>query len=404
MNTRHIKDEVKRINYQSDAGMRQRIKTQLNAVWDQHAGQCVGLPFSWFARLAVASVFLLVLVGVFGLLTQSVPVAHALDQSWEAMKDIRYFHFQFIQPDANQARREAWIEYDRKGEPNYVRVNFYDYNNVTIWHEGVTQVWYWDTKELITFEDIEYSDKILLFAYRHDPKHALAHLRELEGQGKVQIETEPSTQDVSPTRVTVLYEPNTYVIGKPKPAMREVLSIDPMTKFVLDIEVAGLKDDGIFHSAGTWEYLDYNIPFDLGTFDLEREVPEGVQRFNTVDARLGNAQGTLSDEEAALQTVKLFLDAWLTRDYEEAARIHACIKPRTKEAVLRWLHGTELTDMATMGEVSPALEPSRGYLVSWPVHVSSEQGEVAKIFKFHVSKITPSRWCIRQRVKITGTN
>lgn len=398
MKSGFISNTLRQMRYQCDPEMRQRIKSRVDAVWQERKRNTRPSPVMRFVaiRLAGAGLCLLIVLGAIGLLTHSTPVAYALDQTWEAIKDIRYFHFQFRHQEELNPGREAWIEYDESGELEAMRVNFYQQDQVVVWQDGVTQAWRQDANELLIFEDLEYSDKILLFARRFDPKQALNHLAQRVAAEEVRMEMETPSNPFTPIQVTAWYEPNTYVIGAPKPAMRETYRIDPNTKFVMDVEVSLLKD-GLYTSAGVWEYLDYNQPFDRGTFDLTLEVPMDVDRFDTLDANLGFPQGDLSDEQAAKQTVKAFLESWRQKDYDEATRICGYRTSKERDRIHDQLFSNDLLRIITMEEAQLPEKSQRGFRIPCFLEFNSDGQSKETTLDILVYQCTPGRWRLRSQ-------
>jgi len=393
---------LRQLQYKSGPAERDRMKAPIDEAWrrckakqmtsstPQAFGWVFGIgPVKWIAAAAVVLVGLVVSIGI---LDRSTGPAYALEQTVEAVKDIRYFHFRLLDPRQNKDK-EAWVEYGQDGRLNKVRVDFLRMNSVMVWSRDVTQYLKADPDELDIFKDMEYTDKILFFANRHDPRNAIEYLRKREAEGTVRIEIgEPSGRsDLIPVSVT--YEPNTYLIGTPMPQMRDVLHIDPATKLVSYINI-DVKEKGLFADVGAWEYLDYNQPFDPDIFDLEKEIGENTTRFNTLGSDLGVEQGRMSDREIAVKVAEEFLAAWKSKDYDRAVRIHGYITRANRDEVLGMLNKSDLLQIAEMGEAFPAERPMRGYGLGCTLELQQDSKVSKSKWQIYVRRSTPTRWRI----------
>ncbi|MCH8216875.1 MAG: hypothetical protein IH892_08900, partial [Planctomycetes bacterium] len=337
------------------------------------------------AKLALAAAVLSVLVLSTRWVDLSTTPAYGLQETELAIEDIRHFHFLLRDGPGEEIEREAWVEYDPNGQLKYVRVEFYRVDHVMAWSDDVTQYWKKNERELRVFEDQQYTDKIRFFAHRRDPKHALGYLRALEVKGDVQIDFQDRVHLDEPISFTVLYEPNTYVIGLPQPAMKEIFSVDPISKRITRVDVYSQKE-GSFGGPQTWEYVDYNQPLDAAFFVLENEVSADVNVFNTVGLDLGLAQGNLSDEDITVKVVKEFLEAWMAQDYARAIEISGYDSPRRKQRLGDTVQNTTLTDIVEIGPPVLPEPPLRGLVISCTLEFTTDGTKQTDTQTFHVRK------------------
>lgn len=394
---------LRQLQYKSSPGELDRIRMPIDEAWQRHEARQRALlssrrPAKVFgvrpARLVAAAAILLIgLVVSVRLLDRSTGPAYAFEQTIEAVKDIRYFHFRYTSPSRQYVDREAWVEYASHGELDKVRVNFYGLDSVMVWSGGVTQYWKPDPNELCIFEDQEYTDKILLFVGRFDPKNAVEYLKRRAEQGGIEIQVGEPNEPAGFIPVTVAYEPNTYVIGSPKPRMRDILHIDPVSKLVLYVD-GYHEEKGDFVCHGVWEYLDYNKPFEPGTFDLQTEVPPDTTRFSTLGLGLGLEQGKMSDQQIAVKVVEEFFGAWKAKDYDRAVRIHGYINPGNRDNVLRMLKRFDLLQVLEISEPSAPERPMRGFslLCRLQIHIDGVTRESK--WEVLVRRSTATRWRI----------
>lgn len=347
----------------------------------------------WY-KVAFAVLALAAGAGLIGLLGRSATPAYAFAQTIDAVKDIRYFHFQ-LQATPDKTDREAWIEYDPNDGSPRVRVNFYAIKATMVWDRGITQYWRWDSKELCIYEDKEYTDRIWHFVRRYDPRQAIPYLQERARQEGIQIDIHQPEKDIDPIIVAVAYEPNTFLVGSRQPRMREEFHIDPATKLITRVEAEAFVE-GRFISRGAWEYVDYNRPFDPGIFDLRREAPPDVNVSDTTGILMGVEKGQLSDEEIAVRTVREFLDAWVAKDYDRAIQIHGYAEiAQTKSIRENLLLKKDIRRVISVGLPVLPERPMGGLVV--PCEVECEENGQVKVesLAFHTSEGSRGRWRIR---------
>ena len=392
--TRHIDIEglIAQARYKGNAAVRERIQRHLADLWRGHGPAGAGV-MTLVSRVAIAASVVVTIAILSVLLGRSGGPVYALDQTLDAVRGIRYFHFQ-LGESRDQPNREAWVEYDPNGSIRNVRVNYYDMNTVTVWSDGVSQYWWRDSNNLSIYEDSEYTEKILYFVRRHDPRQAITYLQERGREGGIRVEINQSDDDADPITVTVTYDPNTYLIGKPMPGMRELYRIDPTTKWITRVEIERLEQDRYLR-AGVWEYVDYNRPFDPNTFDLKAEAGADVKVSDTTGIAMGVEQGTLSDEEVAVQLVREFLDAWVAKDYDEASRIYGFMAAGPRDSFLTFLLRKSILRVISLGPAVRTDPPLRGLYVPCEVEYEEDGREATMHLRAHVSRYAESRWCIR---------
>jgi len=339
-----IEKLVVNLRQPADPGTHDRILGHLLETWRQHQERRPALPrpalweilmrkriTKW--SLAAAAV-LAVALGASLLTTSSTP-AYALDQTIEAMRNMRWFHLKYCRgPDDDTLQREAWVERGDDGQVRNVRVNFHDQSMTEVWRQGHLEAWNRSDNTLLRGEDGYSTAMMVRFADRYDPKGAIEYLRRMEAEGKVQVEVQQSRDGASPVVVTATYEPNTFLVERPSPPIREVFIVDPSSKLIQSAEIHVLND-GVSSLAGVWQYCDYNQPFEPGIFELEDELPPDVKRtdINQATAGLGVERGGRSKEEIAVKVVRDFLEALIAKNYDEALRLYGDTDPERRAAV-----------------------------------------------------------------------
>lgn len=211
-------------------------------------------------------------------------------------------------------------------------------------------------------------------------------------KGDVQIDFQERVHLDEPISFTVLYEPNTYVIGLPQPAMKEFFSVDPISKWITQVDVYSPKE-GSVGDPHTWEYVDYNQPLDADFFVLENEVSADVTIFNTVGLDLGLAQGNLSDEEITVKVVNEFLEAWMAQDYPRAIDISGYDSPRRKQRLSDTVQNRTLTHVVIGPPVLPE-PPQIGLVISCTLEFIIDGTKQTETQTFHVREFESGRWRI----------
>ncbi len=269
-------------------------------------------------RLAAAAVVIVAVALFIAFWNKSAPAAYALEMTIEANQNVRWLHMKNFTVGQEEPQ-EAWVEFGADGQACRARSQMPDWASpvegawVLTWKDDTVQRWTKRENRLHIAKADNVREQLNAVLQELDPRRVVAHVAELEQQGKVEIVTEEPSDQIRPILVTV-----TYLPSSDKPGQRKVLSIDPETKLVNTIGRYRLKD-GQYHQEGRIELREYNQPIDPKMFDLTNEVPANTQRLDLTN--VGLSQGHLSDEEAAVAVVRKFYESIQTGDYEAAARL-----------------------------------------------------------------------------------
>jgi hypothetical protein len=399
MKDKEIERLIGQVQYRNTQAIRARMHDCLGQLWQRRevaptpARTRLVMTTRW-TKIACTAAAVVLLGLLIGLLSQSGSPAYALEQTIAAAEGICQFHFQFhASPDSFD--KEAWIEYDPDGTLRSVRVDFAMAGTrpTMVWDRGITQ-WHGRANELWLFDDQEYTDKVLLFAHRYDPRQALGYLQERMREGGIRVEVGRHAKAADPIPVMVTYDANTFLIDTPKPPMREVFAIDPVTKLILSVQVETLQDDH-YTSAGVYEYLEYGQPFRPGLFDLKQEIAD-VNCSDTTGIPMGIEQGALSKEEVAIEVVGAFLEAWAAKDYDRAAQIYGYNSIGEARSLRdRVLRSKNILQVLSIGLPFAPVRPLTGLLVPCTVQYEANGVIQTGSFEFRVSESSRNRWRIR---------
>jgi hypothetical protein len=327
--TEKIKQFIGKASISSNPNVNKAVLNELTDEMERTKQTGTGLDMwrifmkSPVTKLAAAAAIIMVIGLVVVFLDHSNTVAYAFEQTRVAVEDIRYFHFKsFGNPPDSNLSKEAWVEYSPTGKVKNVRFDVYDKGRISqsvAWKEGKTEVWSRDM-ELKFFEDENYTAKILFFASRYNPRGAIDYLYSLEKEGKVKIEIQEPATKLDDILATVIYEPNTYLLERKMPAMKDVYRIDNATRLAKAVEIFKLDPNGT-KPVGVWKYCDYNEPFAPEIFDLNKEASSDVNRVDIMTMDIGIEKGNLSNSAIMAEVVRQFLEALIHKDYALAGKL-----------------------------------------------------------------------------------
>lgn len=272
------------------------------------------------AKVAAAAVIVVAVVLFIGLWDRSVPSAYAIEQTIEANQSVRTLHIKNF-TTGQEEPREGWLQFDENGQVAKARAHMPEWASpadgprVIVWKDGTVQMWLKRQNLLGITKADGIQEQLTGTLQELDPRLALAHISELEQQGKVEIAIEEPSDRTRPILMTATYLPESG-----NPGRRKILSIDPTTKLINVMELYRLED-GEYRCEGRIELHEYNQPIDAKIFDLANEVPANATRLDFGATDIGLVQGQLSDEEAATKVVRQFFESLIAGDYDAAGRL-----------------------------------------------------------------------------------
>jgi hypothetical protein len=101
---------------------------------------------------------------------------------------------------------------------------------------------------------------------------------------------------------------------------KDVATVDPKTDLVSRLESYRIEG-GVEVLKWRMEFSDYNAPLDDKLFSLRGELPKDVRIADQLNQVCGVAQGSMTDAQAAAETVRQFFQALLDKDYRKAGLI-----------------------------------------------------------------------------------
>jgi hypothetical protein len=355
---------------------------------------------SSITKLAVAAAVVVVAVVAFQFLGAG-PAAYAFDQTVEANHSVRYLHIKsfFDSQHEDEPGREFWIACDENGQVQSVRFQLPEWASPDdgakwiTWNQGIAKVWFKRKNSFLICRDETVQKWVLDLVQTSDPRTTVERLSREAAQGNLTLDVNQPTDKTQPIIVTA-----TYVWDGKSPSRREVLHVDPATKLVTLIEYYHRAPDGQFVYDGRQENYDYNVEIAPEMFVLDDEVPADVMRVDQVTQAVGLAQGTLTDEQAVVETVRQFFEALKAGDYAKAGMMFGGIPAeKTKE----FFGGMKVVAIVSIGEPKPFPNPAvGGYVVSCKVELEDADGSTSVREFSHIAvrpvdkNQYPDRWNI----------
>jgi hypothetical protein len=325
-------------------------------------------------KLAAAAVFVGGAALFLSLLVRTEPTAYALDQTIAANQSLRFIHIKHFDAGHEDEPKEFWIALDGSGGIENVRYHLpawcqpEDGARSIVWKQGVAKIWFHMKKAILIYRNDTIPDWISSIIQTNDPRCAVERLQEGERQGKLTLEIEQSADQSQPITVTA-----TYLSGGVPNGRRDVLHVDPVTKLALDTQFYRLEGDGQYVCYGRQEYHDYNAAVSPALFALEEEAPAEVIRVDQVARDVGLPQGTMSNAEAAAETVRQFFEAMKTQDYDKAGLMWGGIPAAAIQQQCGWM---KVVRILSIGEPQPHPDPGvGGFIVPCEVLMEDQAGQ-----------------------------
>lgn len=260
---------------------------------------------------AAAVVVAAVGTGLIGIWHKGGQAAYAFAQTVEAMQGKRSFHIQTY----HQQRRhdEFWAEFDEQGRLLRFRQkegNGPEGSLVTFWEDGIRNQHLSPPSGIRLIQRLDNTDGGLEGLEQFDPETIVQEIQALVDEGKaiMEVQDPPPFAKLKTIRVTC-------TDGK---ALKRILVVDPVTKFVVRIDdYWGREGEGLTHKG--IEVLEYNEAMDPRLF--KPDCPEDTIVIDQVSQEVGMAQGQMTDQEAAVATLREALSALEKEDYTSACKL-----------------------------------------------------------------------------------
>ena len=316
-------------------------------------------------KWAAAAAIVLVLVAAIVIFDKSTPRAFGLERVIAAYNSVRSLHVKDYKADLVEPN-EFWIVSDGQGhvaKARYFLPETEDGAKLIAWTPAGSEIWFKTKRRYLAFQTKRIAPWMQHLFDLSQPELALKKVLEAQKSGKVTIRTE-QTGGLQPfVKFTATYK------GQPRV---DVAYVDPSTVLVTRLE-SYRPQNGTNALQWRMDFSDYNQPLDDKLFSLRGELPKDVRIADQLTQVSGVAQGSLTDEQAAAETVRQFFQALVDKDYKKAGLI-VCGEV---EEDARKEYGV-LTVTAVQSVGPPVLQTNwekRGYKVPCAVEVVHADGQ-----------------------------
>ena len=226
------------------------------------------------------------------------------------------------------------------------------------------------------------------FLQQSQPRLVMEKLLKDQEAGITDMDIQQPKQKHKPVTITVT--------DKAKPR-KTIYYINQATGLITFVEYYDIKDD---HDvlAGTTEYYDYNVPIDEKMFSIADEIPQGVTVVDQLNQLIGIPQADMTDEQAAVETVRQFFQALVDHDYKKAGLIYCGIS--SEKAKERFGH-RNVTKVISVGPATPypeCGEHSFSVICEMELTVRNGQKMIRKLGSVKArcgdDEMHPDRWII----------
>ncbi len=262
-----------------------------------------------------AAAVIVIGTGLIGIWHNSEPTAYAFVQTVEAMQGTRSFH---IQTYFQQRRKdEFWAEFDKQG--NLIRFRQEEDGDpkgplITIWENGILNRYY-PEPDLHQYSLLPNTEHRIEGLEEFDPETIVQEIYALVEAGEAVMETDPLA------RYTKLM---TLRVTHKNKSLKQVLVVDPVTKFVVRVDdYWGGEVGEVFHHG--IEVLEYNEAMDPRLF--VPDFPKDAILMDQVTQEVGMAQDGMTEKEVAVEVARQALDAWAQGDYTRAGKLFGGVPP-----------------------------------------------------------------------------
>lgn len=294
-------------------------------------------------KFAVAAVIMIAIVFSISVIDKSVPTAFGIEQTIEAYNSIHFLHVKVSSPNKNEPL-EYWIKADPQGRIEKARYYLPEYcapedgAKLITWTPEKAELWFKRKGSYLIFQSKKIETMVRPFIMEAQPKLVMEQLLEKQKAGSISIDTQKPQDKQKPIAITV-----TSKNGK------TVYNIDQATNLITDIETYSIND-GNEVLLGTTEYYDYNVPIDDNMFTLKNEVPKDVTMVDQLNQLIGIPQGTMTYEQAAVETVRQFFQALIDKDYKKAGLIYSGV---SEEKAKEYFGKLNVTAIISVGPATP---------------------------------------------------
>ncbi|MBW8000959.1 MAG: hypothetical protein FVQ80_02935 [Planctomycetes bacterium] len=348
---------------------------------------------SRITRFSTAAMVILAVMLSIMFLDRSVSTAFGIERVIAAYNKVRFLQVRQFKATQEEPL-EFWIKSDEQG--NITNARYYlpehfqpeDGAKLATWTPEKAELWFKRKHSYLIFQSKRIEGWMLSLLEQSQPKLVMKKLLENQKAGTVEIDIQEPQEKQKLATITVTYK------SKPK---KEIYYINQATDLITHIEYYRIeKNQDVLDL--TTEFYDYNVSIDEKMFSLKDEIPEDVTVLDQLNQLIGIAQGEMSYEEAAVETVRQFFQALIDKDYPKAGLIFSGISGEKTKEYFGWLN---VAAIISVGPAKPyPICGPHSFSVACEVESISGDGEKT-IRKFGSVKarcgedeMHPDRWII----------
>jgi hypothetical protein len=242
------------------------------------------------------------------------PRAFGIEQVIEAYNKIRFLHVKTFGAKSKEPA-EFWIKSNVQGQvekARYYLPETEDGVKLITWTPEKSEIWFKSKRGFLILQTKRIAPWMQSLLEQSQPQLVMKGLLEGQKAGKVDVQTQ-EPQGKQTTAVIV-------AVHKTEPK-KEIYYVDRKTDLIIRIEFYGIEGGAEVLKSRT-EFSDYNVPIEEKMFSLREDLPKDVSVADQLNQVIGVAQGTMTDEQAAAETVRQFFQALVNKDFKKAGLIY----------------------------------------------------------------------------------
>ena len=266
------------------------------------------LKHRWGFGLSAAAGAAAVIVAI---VVATSPKAFGIEQVIEAYNKIRFLHVKTF-PEGHQTPNEFWIKADEQGQvekARYYLPETEDGAKLITWTPEKAEIWFKSKHGFLILQTKRIAPWMQSFLKQSQPQLFMKGLLEGQKAGKVDLSVQEAPGDIQ------------LIVATNRDGQKQVISIDKKTDLIVSVKWYRLEGSNEVLRIRT-EFSDYNVPIDEKMFSLRDQLPKDVVVADQLNQVIGVAQGNMTDEQAATETVRQFFQALIDKDYKKAGLIY----------------------------------------------------------------------------------
>jgi hypothetical protein len=242
------------------------------------------------------------------------PKAFGIDQVIEAYNKIHFLHVKTFKAKSSEPN-EFWIKSNDQGQvekARYYLPKTEDGVKLITWTPEKAEIWFKSKHGFLILQTKRIAPWMQSLLEQSQPQLVMKKLQEGQKAGKVDVQTQEPRGEQKAVVIVATYKAE---------LKKEIYYVDRKTDLITRIEY--YRTEGTNEVLNSrMEFCDYNVPIEEKMFSLRGELPKDVRIADQLNQVIGVAQGNMTDEQAAAETVRQFFQALIDKDYKKAGLIY----------------------------------------------------------------------------------